>query len=542
MAIDISGSPFYDDYFADNGGLSKNYYRVLFRPGRALQARELTTAQTILQNQIGSFGKHFFPRGSQIYGGEKTLHNPMPYVKLESGVLTSSSGDAFTNIQNGSVLVGGTSNVKGVVQFSMPAEGTNDPDTIWVQYLSANNASVTFAAGENLYHANSTSNSSNDVATVASLGTSGSGHGISVEPSIVFTKESFVQATSDRIILSKYSTEGNNRIGYVRTEKLIGSTTGSHVDGVDTSLKDNAMGYPNYSADGADRYQVNLVLCSLGSDSTWVSDSVPVWSEGNRYHKNAKVKLSSEATEVFICVGSHVATSGTSGNAPVSGSDGDYWSQATNFIEIARTETVSTTSGVSLATINTSKIPQSDIGFSQSTYDALLKIIEDRHMKTHGSFTIVPFGLTISNNDKSGIKLSNGSVTVANSATVLASIENGHAFHYGHEVITQLPDNFELDRARTVEHVGTSTNYTPEINYGNYILVDNLYGYFDTTSNETVEFYNVTPTANSTNWDDEENKVATAKIRYFSLHSGRKSDSGNTESEFYLSIEHTSMT
>ena len=44
---DLNVSPYYDD-FAD----SNNYHRVLFRPSHAVQARELTQAQTILQSQI----------------------------------------------------------------------------------------------------------------------------------------------------------------------------------------------------------------------------------------------------------------------------------------------------------------------------------------------------------------------------------------------------------------------------------------------------------------------------------------------------------
>ena len=48
---DFNVSPYYDD-FAD----SNNYHRVLFRPSYALQARELTQAQTILQAQVERFG------------------------------------------------------------------------------------------------------------------------------------------------------------------------------------------------------------------------------------------------------------------------------------------------------------------------------------------------------------------------------------------------------------------------------------------------------------------------------------------------------
>ena len=52
-------SPYYDDFDSE-----KNFYKVLFNPGRPVQARELTTLQSILQNQVESFGSHLFKEGS----------------------------------------------------------------------------------------------------------------------------------------------------------------------------------------------------------------------------------------------------------------------------------------------------------------------------------------------------------------------------------------------------------------------------------------------------------------------------------------------
>ena len=52
---DLNVSPYYDDFEP-----SDNFHRVLFRPGFAVQARELTTLQSIMQNQIERHGRHFF--------------------------------------------------------------------------------------------------------------------------------------------------------------------------------------------------------------------------------------------------------------------------------------------------------------------------------------------------------------------------------------------------------------------------------------------------------------------------------------------------
>ena len=61
---DFNLSPYFDDFSE-----SKKFHRVLFRPAFAVQARELTQSQTILQNQIEKFGDHVFKQGSIVIPG-----------------------------------------------------------------------------------------------------------------------------------------------------------------------------------------------------------------------------------------------------------------------------------------------------------------------------------------------------------------------------------------------------------------------------------------------------------------------------------------
>ncbi len=75
----LNVSPYYDDYDA-----AKNFYRVLFRPGYSIQARELTQLQSILQNQIESLGRRQFKQGDLVIPGEVGLNNKLDYVKLSS--------------------------------------------------------------------------------------------------------------------------------------------------------------------------------------------------------------------------------------------------------------------------------------------------------------------------------------------------------------------------------------------------------------------------------------------------------------------------
>jgi hypothetical protein len=51
-------SPYHDDYDEH-----KDFHQILFKPGYAVQARELTQLQTILRSQIEKFGNHIFKHG-----------------------------------------------------------------------------------------------------------------------------------------------------------------------------------------------------------------------------------------------------------------------------------------------------------------------------------------------------------------------------------------------------------------------------------------------------------------------------------------------
>ena len=71
----LNVTPYYDDF-----DKAKNFYRVLFRPGFPIQARELTQSQSILQNQIENMGTHLFKDGSMIGLNDKLLHNYVEYI------------------------------------------------------------------------------------------------------------------------------------------------------------------------------------------------------------------------------------------------------------------------------------------------------------------------------------------------------------------------------------------------------------------------------------------------------------------------------
>ena len=111
----------YRDFYEDGD----NYYRVLFNSGRALQARELNEAQTIIQEEIARFGRNIFREGALVKPGGSTIDNSLEYIRLsDSSVVPSNVTEVtFTN-QEG---------LNFVVTEVVSAEN-GDPTTIYIRY------------------------------------------------------------------------------------------------------------------------------------------------------------------------------------------------------------------------------------------------------------------------------------------------------------------------------------------------------------------------------------------------------------------------
>ena len=75
----LNVAPYFDDFNADD-----QYYKILFKPGFPVQARELTGVQSILQNQIEKFGSHVFKEGSSVTGGGIKFSNAYNSIKIQS--------------------------------------------------------------------------------------------------------------------------------------------------------------------------------------------------------------------------------------------------------------------------------------------------------------------------------------------------------------------------------------------------------------------------------------------------------------------------
>ena len=268
MALNFNVDPYYDDFDP-----SKNFHRILFKPGYAVQARELTQSQTILQSQISKFADNIFSQNTPVTGGKVTTNLNCYYIKLNTqyaGVDITASNFLNKVIQDstGTILA----KVIKTIETTTAGSVTGDPPTLIVSYLSGvkfSDAATIFCADGSNFNATTTGVSGGTTCTGFSSVASISdgvfyvvrGYSQSSTPNDdgSFTKYSignFVSVQPQTTILSKYSNQPSSRVGLQITETIY-----DYIN--DASLLDPAIGASNYQSPGADRYVIELDLITL---------------------------------------------------------------------------------------------------------------------------------------------------------------------------------------------------------------------------------------------------------------------------------------
>ena len=253
---DLNISPYYDDFDSE-----KNFYKVLFKPGYPVQARELTTLQSILQDQVKSFGSHIFKEGSVVIPGNIAYDGNFNSVKLNP---TNFGVDISLYINNfiGKKISGQISGTTAIIQFvSIPDGGNVEDLTIYVKYLDSDNNfqfnpfedGESLIAEENITYGNTTINAGTPFASLIALNATSVGSSASIGDGVYFIRGYFVNVSKQTIILDNYTNTPSYRVG-LKIDELILSA------GDDSSLYDPSKGFTNYAAPGADRFKIDLTL------------------------------------------------------------------------------------------------------------------------------------------------------------------------------------------------------------------------------------------------------------------------------------------
>tara|TARA_B100000123_G_scaffold960_1_gene728 strand:+ start:1407 stop:5153 length:3747 start_codon:yes stop_codon:yes gene_type:complete len=269
---DTTFSSTYKDDFADSAG----FHRILFNSGKALQARELTQLQTILQKQIQRFGDNIFKEGAVVKPGGPNLNQKYEFIKLDT---TTNTLPTDTSTLIGTTITGVTSSIQAKILQVVEATGS-DPATLYVQYINTSSGTsgtntIRMTAGENLSGSTTltvqtTNTTANPAVGVGILATLLSG--------VYYARGNFVFTDDQSKIISKYSDNVDTNIGFKVVEDVVTASDNS-------SLYDNQGAVPNVAAPGADRFRITLTIAEesdIDSDENFIH--VATVKEGSIYN------------------------------------------------------------------------------------------------------------------------------------------------------------------------------------------------------------------------------------------------------------------
>lgn len=295
QSTNLNKTPYYDDF--DRG---KNFYKVLFKPGVTVQTRELTTLQSILQNQIEKFGSKFFNSGGVVIPGNTAyipVYNAVEVETLYKGI----NVETYYNQIIGKTITGSQSGVKAKIVKTLGfSSSEKSSTTIYVKYLSSADdfEAETFTAGEELV-------ADFDISLGAGFIIAGEpilqiqnpvgsspfsvGSAAQIEEGVYFVRGYFVDVDSQELILEQYSNTPSYRVGLAINEKIVDSND-------DPSLNDNAQGYSNYAAPGADRFTITLTLAKKSLDDFNDDNFIELF----KVEKGVVKKITQDTTGSFI--------------------------------------------------------------------------------------------------------------------------------------------------------------------------------------------------------------------------------------------------
>jgi hypothetical protein len=253
--------PYYDDY-----DQTKKFLRMMFRPGYAVQARELTQLQTLLQSQVKRFGDHVFEDGSIVTDGQIS-ENYLRYARV-TGIAGTSDVDDFIGTD---ISVAGT--IARVVHAE-PGLTTSTADNYPVLFFEYLNGGTAFAVG-NVLSATSSSN----VAITATITGATSGVQLAVGEGLVVSANEGIRYVEGYFVLNSQQKIGAYELtGASGSEVRVYTTPTTRVGfdvqksfvtaDDDDSLNDPAFGYYNYAAPGSDRFKIDLSIVQYPFEPT----------------------------------------------------------------------------------------------------------------------------------------------------------------------------------------------------------------------------------------------------------------------------------
>ena len=578
MPLNLNVTPYYDDYDE-----SKDFHRVLFRPGHAVQARELTQLQTILQRQIQRHGDHMFEEGSMVIPGHLHFNPVYEYVKLEA--THNSVAVTHTNFLNRTIR-GLTSGVVAKVVNTAAVDGS-DPISLWVEYLNevpkqtltVGGASGTYQVGEKVTGTTSgaigyvdTWTSGTGVLTVrgisnkaagfqASETVTGATSTVTSTTSSVTALSTNVRLTAGEIIGTIQTATGSAYTGtFVLGEKVTGSASSATgtVSAWNATTKELELDYISGTFTTADTItgtasSATLTVSTLtgtaygatvgGGSSSSITNAVGTGSavsidDGifyiygsfvrstastlilDKYTNTPSYRVGLAVTETFVASTDDSTLTDNATGAP------NYAAPGADRYKISLTlSKLALTSASDQNFIEVMRLDEGQILSKINTTE--YAVIEDTlARRTHdesGDYTVTPFDIEVREHLDDGTNRGVYTASQGGDASKLAiAVSPGKAYVHGYEISQIATTYVAVDKPRTTKSVNNSvTSFT----LGNYISVNNCYNLPEIDDHVTVHLQNA---FTATRGSAAGSQIGTAKVRMIEHTSGTPSGTGAT--------------
>ena len=259
----LNVAPYFDDFDPQS-----NYYKVLFKPAYPVQARELNNLQSILQNQVEDMGQHFFKEGAKVIPGQLTYLSSYYAIQIEPEYLGVPVA-LYLDQLIGTLITGQQSGVTArVSSYITNEESERGNYTLYVDYFESSTtdaATQTFfddevlQTSENITFATTFIGANEGFAKALPVNANAVGSAFALSNGVYFLRGHFVDVFDQILILDQYNNKPTYRIGLNVIESIVSSDE-------DPTLTDNAQGFNNYTAPGADRFKISANLMKKASN------------------------------------------------------------------------------------------------------------------------------------------------------------------------------------------------------------------------------------------------------------------------------------
>ena len=538
--VDLDTSPYFDDYDED-----KKFVRVLYRPGRAVQARELTQAQTLQQVQTRRFAEYFFKQGALVDGCEQNLDLNLSFLKLQ----TNYNGSAVdvTDFKD-NIFYGANSGIKAYCGLVTDIDG-DDPKTLFINYatngtqvLTVNVAPSTLATG------NTITFSTGNTATIEAFYT---------DP-ITNVNKIFVSNTSGILTVTSANTTLSTGANQVLNITAISDfTANTKFTNSETIFTANTTGRA-YAVAATTNAVRNVVDEGLATEQIYDYGSKITVSEGVVYvadhfvkHTSQTIILDKYTNEPSYRVGlvpSKSFVDYIEDQSLVDNAQGTPNFQAPGADRL-KIDTTLTKIALDATTTDENEfitITEVEGGIARKrkviTVDNKLEdVLAKRTQEESGNYTLsdpivyVREHLTTSGADTGVYTSAEG----GNSDLLMVEVDPFTSYVSGYRNQIIVKAQIELEKGLDTQYVEQTKT---QINYGQYIEVKELVGAWDIMESTLVDLYDtpqqvITNSAHSTA-SVTGNLIGTARVRSIEYVSGTK---GTADARYYLYIYEITM-